>query len=257
MNTLETEIDSIYQDVRHQVGRKYNRAFVPHAMSTLLAQQLSQHFHTDISDEHFLPAFWLKEALLYPDAEDFLAHLGALNKSIIVMFTQGEVYDHGLRGDVDNLGFQNLKIEAAGIPWYVGSKAMDRLRRFQLDFVQGGYCKTDCNTLDPLARFVLETGMQVHYFDDVVENLVRVNNFFANRNIDGCYYQVQRGEVKNPDQVLPKGIRRICGFEEFDVQKLENSLVMIDYDGTVGDSQHMREYLHNEFIKSAMRLTTS
>ncbi len=251
MSETERGIRAIYDSVRKTVGTQYNGAFVPEVISSQLAQAIQEKYNIQVAPDHFLPAFWLKEVPLYPDAHDFLRELGQLQSSLSVIFTQGQVFDHGNPGDSGNLGFQNHKIEVAGIPWYFGNQ-LSQLSKHKLSLIQGGYNKTEEEKLRPILDVVEKLGIPVNYFDDLDRNLEEVGIFFRNQQIECNLYWVNRTQAPTTGLSVP--VTEITSFSDIPVNTLEKSLVMLDYDGTIGDRLFMRQYLYDQVLAYAGKL---
>ncbi|CAN5189811.1 hypothetical protein BH09PAT2_BH09PAT2_03920 [soil metagenome] len=252
MSTIETNISNIYEKVRHLVGTEYNGAFVPEKISSGLAQEIHEQYGVIVPADYFMPAFWLKEVPLYPDANDFLLKLGQQENSLSVIFTQGQVFDKDLLGDRENLGFQNHKIQVSGIPWYFSKSHHDQLKKRKLSLVYGGFNKTDKEILMPILETVNELQLKAAYFDDLPKNLDEVGSFFRENNTPIDLFFVNRAGKEYKEGPLPA--TEIQTFADVAVESLDQSLVMLDYDGTVGDSVFMRNYLQQEVLKYASLL---
>lgn len=254
MKLIESEIARVYNQVRSEVGRDYDGAFVPEIMSTRLSEALGILIHKPVPGDFFLPAFDLSEVPLYPDAEDFLFRLGLEEESLVCFLTKGQVFDNrNISGDLEDVGFQNRKIRKAGVPEYIGQHAIQTIQSHGLPFINGGFDKAHPSVLDPICETALRLGRDLFYFDDSVNELRNVAAYCEHKGIQhvGLYW-INRNSQNQKDQ--PEIVHEISSFREIEVSNLKGGIVLLDYDGTIGDRQYMREYLFNRVVTYAQRL---
>ncbi len=248
---VRTRVQELYKDARAETGAQFNGAIVPQFLSIRLGEVIAKEFDISIESNYFLPAFWLNEVELYPDAHHFLENLGQQEDILALIFTQGEVFDKGNPGDTNNHGFQNHKIEVAGIPWYFGRDKIQKLEKNGLSLVHGGFDKTDPVYLSPILAAARDLHVSISYFDDVIPNLQKVGMFFEEHGIKPHLYWLNR---RNQDAITDANIQTITSFDEVDISLLHDSLALLDYDGTVGDNMRMRTKLSDQVCKYAYRL---
>lgn len=246
------KVSQIYSESKYKVGAENNGAFVPDQVSSLLAKQLSEQFGWSIKPEYFLPAFWLKKVPLYPDADTFLRKLGSKKDIVTLIYTQGEVFDHGMVGDTKNHGYQNHKIEVAGIPWYFGPDNREILQKHGLNFVHGHFYKTTESCLNPLLEFVKQNNLDVNYFDDVAKNHEEVGAYFCENGVVANLYWLNRNRLEKPS--FSVDVEEIESFDCVELDRLLHSLTLLDLDGTLINSMEIRAALHANVLEYAQRL---
>ena len=251
-NEIDRAVSIIYHEVRYNVGKAFNGAIVPAEMSRRLAGRLSEELGRQIDPDYFVRAFWLKEVPLYLDADIFLKELGKEESIVSVVYTQGEVFDHGEPGDTDNHGYQNHKIEVAGIPWYFSEQNRHLLQENNLDLVHGHFYKTAEECLRPLLAFAKKYHLDINFFADLEKNHEEVGTFFKNNGVNVNLYWLNRNRSKRKELSVP--VREIESFKKVNIKDLLKSLVLLDLDGTLIDNLQIRTMLHDNVMKYTKKL---